>query len=126
MKKSVMKKWVAALRGQSDDGEYSQGAGLLCDSEDKFCCLGVLCNIAPDYTGNWELDEFGLWGFMDSVHTGSKLRKFDLPQSVQEWAGMKDNAGALPMLNGYLTELNDGGRTFEDIANIIEDYYKSL
>lgn len=42
MKKSIMTKWVKALRS----GEYKQGFGYLCN-EGNHCCLGVLCEIAP-------------------------------------------------------------------------------
>lgn len=40
MNKQVKKKWVAALRS----GKYEQGrSALRCG--DKFCCLGVLCDL---------------------------------------------------------------------------------
>lgn len=41
MDKEVKSKWIAALRSN----KYKQGAGQLRNCKDKFCCLGVLCDI---------------------------------------------------------------------------------
>ena len=40
-KKRILK-WIEAL----ESGLYEQGRGQLVDHEDKFCCLGVACNVA--------------------------------------------------------------------------------
>ena len=40
MNKDIKQKWVKALRS----GEYKQGSRFL-HYEDKFCCLGVLCDL---------------------------------------------------------------------------------
>lgn len=44
MDKNVKLKWLEALKS----GEYQKGTGYLRDKEDKFCCLGVLCNLLKD------------------------------------------------------------------------------
>lgn len=36
--------WIAKLRS----GEYTQGTGSLRDSGNKYCCLGVLCEVAVE------------------------------------------------------------------------------
>ncbi len=41
MNEERLAKWVAALRS----GEYTQARGTLRTEDDKFCCLGVLCNL---------------------------------------------------------------------------------
>ena len=42
MKKSIADKWVEALRS----GKYKQGEGFLhSESNNTYCCLGVLCEI---------------------------------------------------------------------------------
>lgn len=53
-----------------------------------------------------------------------------LPESVINWAGLDGSMGRLPTTvdhNGielnYLTELNDYGATFSEIADIIEEYF---
>lgn len=40
--KNLVKKWVAALRS----GKYKQGKGVLRSEKGKYCCLGVLCDVA--------------------------------------------------------------------------------
>ena len=40
MKQKIKALWVAALRS----GDYEQGIGQL-RNENKFCCLGVLCDL---------------------------------------------------------------------------------
>ena len=45
--KEKLAKWVAALRG----GKYRQTKGVLHETPDRFCCLGVLCDIHG--TGRW-------------------------------------------------------------------------
>lgn len=49
MDKAVKKRWLKALRS----GSYAQGAGRLKNYENKFCCLGVLCDILPN-EGSWK------------------------------------------------------------------------
>lgn len=41
MKKRIANKWIKALRSR----EYEQGFGKL-KNGNKYCCLGVLCEIA--------------------------------------------------------------------------------
>ena len=118
MKKNVMKKWVKALRS----GEYHQGKGQLVDNQDNFCCLGVLCNIAPgDVRGNWSQDDCGCCWYMygeDRV----------LPKKIMEWAGMSHDDGSMYMddTNICLMELNDYGASFDEIADIIEHNWREL
>lgn len=123
MKKSVMKKWVVALRS----GEYKQGDGRLVDNTDCFCCLGVLCNIAPDTLGIWEQDALGHWGFRSK---NGYSEQFLLPLPVMEWAEIKDNAGFVGNTEHSrefcLTDLNDDGKTFKQIADIIEKHWDKL
>lgn len=49
MNKEWKEKWIDALRS----GKYKQGQFLL-RNMNKYCCLGVLCDIHPDvkFTGN--------------------------------------------------------------------------
>lgn len=41
MNQEIKKRWVAALRS----GDYKQGTGALRNADNKFCCLGVLCDL---------------------------------------------------------------------------------
>lgn len=52
LSKSLLKKWVAALRS----GKYFQGQDTLCEVSPTgvkvYCCLGVLCDISK--VGKWK------------------------------------------------------------------------
>ncbi len=116
MKKQVMKKWVKALRS----GEYKQGKGYLVNNKDEFCCLGVLCNIAPDYVrGEWIRDkDTGEWEmFGDSEAT---------PRKIMKWSGLKDDCGEYDSDEYDLAEHNDNGKSFTEIADIIEQNWEAL
>ena len=43
MKPEIKERWLIALRS----GNYQQGKGQLKDG-DRYCCLGVLCDIVKD------------------------------------------------------------------------------
>lgn len=128
MKKTIADKWVKALRS----GDYKQGRGLLCEN-DKFCCLGVLCDIAVKNDVAVKVTikggEFFKRRVYDTFHN-------QLPRSVTEWAGMKKNnfGGKFKPLDlpddvmyESLWELNDlAKKNFNEIATVIERHYKYL
>lgn len=100
------KKWVRALRS----GKWQRTAGAL-RTGDKYCCLGVAC----------EISGLGIWDRMGRYISGdsSDLR---LPKEVMEWLGMDSDDGQLDFggTPTSLAVLNDSGKTFKQIANIIE------
>lgn len=122
MNPEVKARWVAALRS----GDYRQANQVL-RSGDSFCCLGVLCDV---YAA-----EHGVKGWSQS--------RFDrdgdgYPNDVVcDWAGFgisgDDDAGALRCSADYdpkveivgkrkhVSEHNDDGRTFAEIADAIEE-----
>ncbi|SRR6266700_7902151 len=106
MKKSVMVKWVAALRS----GKYKQTRNQLHNPKgDGYCCLGVLCKISGK--------EF------------NSVEQF-IPQNIRFWAGLKSNDGNCcdTELKGCsLATYNDNSKySFKKIADIIEKNYKKL
>jgi hypothetical protein len=125
MDAAIKAEWIAALRS----GEYTQGKNLLRDSEDKMCCLGVLCEIAVKhgvipapkrYTGEDELGgyQYGTAGEMSFP-----------PSAVwRDWALLADRNPQVPNPNPDedddegLAGLNDNGYTFAQIADLIEKY----
>lgn len=125
MDATVKGKWVKALRS----GKYAQGRYAL-NTDGKFCCLGVLCEIARADEGLRlevkNINEIVIYGDESSF----------LPRQVAEWAGI-DSSGSIPdnfpveFVNGKghrdtaysLMALNDSGATFEDIADIIEEKF---
>jgi hypothetical protein len=107
MKYEIAMKWVEALRS----GNYKQGQYYI-KNNDKFCCLGVLCDISKQ--GEWK--------------EGHYLNNDEyLPEEVMEWAGMKSSSGCFNVKSGRnLSKLNDNGMTFEEIADIIEKHWETL
>jgi len=139
----VKKLWVEALRSNS----YLQGRDrlrALTAESDRFCCLGVLCDLyrkSKDNTDNlqWESNSNPEGAMSFDRVTGS------LPPIVAIWAGSnsinmsvykpalrdeyKKKFGKTCGINlndfGFtsLAELNDFGFTFKEIAEIIEEHF---
>ena len=99
MNRDIAEKWIADLRANPP-----QTTGRLFDGN-GFCCLGRLC-----------------------VVEGAKpkfLKGLSLPLSdTIFWAGMKSRDGRYP--GGRLVEDNDSGKTFAEIADIIEAHIDEL
>lgn len=95
-------KWVAALRSK----DYRQGFGYLRNPNGDFCCLGVLYDVAG---GEWkQVYPGGCYRIAES-DTGSLLLNPDGWMFI-DWG-----------TQSRLADLNDAGRSFEDIANYIEE-----
>jgi hypothetical protein len=116
MNKDVKEKWIKALTS----GEYTQGKSYLRDEDDRYCCLGVLCDLylTDGGEGQWEQYE-------DSGQSPWKIlgRSGFLPKKVQEWAGLDCEEGwySLNDDNASLTHMNDSGKTFAQIAEKIKE-----
>ena len=106
MKEEIKKLWLAALRS----GKYNQGQNAL-RRGNKFCCLGVLCDLHAKETS-------GKWRRMKVYLGGSVV----LPTEVCVWAGLREPnpLAKTEDLSSSLVELNDGGWSFSEIADIIE------
>lgn len=126
MKKEIAELLVTALRS----GEYEQAVGKL-RNESGYCCLGVLCDIYSKQDGvtdEWDFYE------VNGVRT-YRLLGADaiLPPSVWEWAGMRSSNGSFSSSGGLdssldnaLSQMNDNGSTFSEIAEFIEENYERL
>jgi hypothetical protein len=120
------KKWVRALRS----GLFQQGQGYLrkendgnsegVKSPDLFCCLGVACELAA-------IEGVNISKRKKTEHIDGEY-EYDgstglLPESVLEWLGLSSTDGHFQLENHFtssLTEMNDSGKTFEEIADFIE------
>ena len=114
MNKKVKQKWIAAL----ESGDYKQGKNFL-KNKNKFCCLGVLCDLYAKETGK------GKWNnrnrFTDEKDDIGDSQTLTL--GVMEWAGL-DEANPSFKLDDDITSLaneNDKGRSFKHIAVLIEE-----
>jgi len=109
--------WVEHLRS----GEYPQTDGYLHiktpgleKKADRFCCLGVLCEMAVEAGVVVRFGECadGVHGYRDP---DSEVVSTHLPNiSVKRWAGLQED-----QINN-LSRMNDEGRSFEYLANVIE------
>lgn len=123
MDSKVKKKWLRALRS----GRYQQGRHRLRTKHNKFCCLGVLCDLHAKATGKkgWKEETRGMFGAGFSYLGQDTLP----PQSVCEWAGFP-KVGDLCITNpkvksrngrqSDLAKRNDNRATFAEIADLIE------
>lgn len=107
------RKWLAALRS----GEYQQGKGQLCreqdDSDPKFCCLGVACMLFMKES-SWKRNgsQKDMWLCAGLAGTA--------PKKVVEALGLKSSEGMDTWEDEDLAHLNDTGRSFKQIARLLE------
>ena len=105
----VRKQWVEALRS----GKYEKCVGRLkyYGMSTRYCCLGVLCELAAKEN----IVTAGLNSFDGQINY--------LPLAVQNWVGLRTNDGlpnGIDVDDEALAKLNDNGRTFLALADIIE------
>jgi len=113
MKRSIARKWAQAL----DSGEYKQGKGHL-RKGDKWCCLGVLCNLHAQAH-----PEIAAKQKRKGVYLGSRAA---LPEEVQTWAGMDSYDGYINYDTDLVTMNDAEGKSFAEIAKVIRKRYKEL
>ena len=111
MNQDIKDKWINALRS----GEYKQGTGALKNSNDAFCCLGVLCDIHAKETDTRWVDAEEGWLSNYLGNDGS------LPDEVIEWADLE---GMDPVICfHFISTYNDKkGYSFDQLADLIEKH----
>lgn len=131
MKKEIAKKWVKALRS----GKYKQGKGYLkqftSKNEPRHCCLGVLCELYDQQMKKNHKKTLHSEHMVDKTGTEFiRLNEHDggLPRLVREWANIINPLGEFVNKDRleYLADLNDDGKKFSTIADIIEKNVESL
>ncbi len=128
MNERIKKLWIESLRS----GLYQQGNGRL-RVGDKYCCLGVLCDLYDQEhgTSSWvsgdPITEEGCYVFRLSGDWDGYNWPWP-PEIVSNWAGIY--ADPLDRNGIQLSLHNDGGKhggkeitkkTFAEIAQIIEE-----
>lgn len=116
MNPEIKARWVERLRS----GEYVQARMSLRTQDNKFCCLGVLSQMAADegVISQPELLPTGQY----SYHTDNDSRTATLHPRVAEWAGIKSDLGAYGPYNSLAGD-NDDGADFATIADTIEEHF---
>ena len=111
---------VVTLRG----GTYAQDRQALrtCDG---YCCLGVAADVAasaPEVDGHWEQTYDGvgiIFKFLTNFPTHDPENEmFSLPEVVRQYYGFRTHSGEYE--GGSLVGENDHGKTFVEIADLIE------
>jgi len=82
MDRKIALKWARAL----ESGEYGQTTGALREGN-KFCCLGVLCNLHAQAHPEIAKDETDPEKYMG--------KEGELPEQVMHWAGMRSDNGKI-------------------------------
>lgn len=115
MRKDIAEKWIKALKS----GKYKQTSGYL-RKDDGFCCLGVLCNLHAK-----EHPKIAKTQTNPNVYLGQMCV---LPDSVKQWAEMDTDNGLIynGKSHGCLSEMNDQGKSFKEIAEVIKQNIKML
>ena len=122
MRKDIKDEWVRRLRS----GDYEQGTDYL-RFGDKYCCLGVLCDMAVE-AGVIE-ETYGSLEKVSSFGRDVGDRQTQrLPISVAQWSGLMGTPAVTQECaeirvyagNMDLMEFNDNGTSFEEIATAIE------
>lgn len=128
--KDIAAKWVEALRS----GKYQQGTEYLLavdeDGVQRFCCLGVLCDIIPSVSWFNPNDASQVKAVFRDSYSAE-----DLPFTLTTYVGLRSDAGVIDSgcegLRHYrgeptLAALNDNGVTFAQIADLIETYPEAI
>lgn len=116
MKKEIADIWVKELRS----GKYKQGKGYLRQIDDKYCCLGVLCDIAIQHK------QCPDWNQKTRFYVIDPQNNFNIPPiNVKKWAEL--SLGLDSKSSHCLWRMNDEyNKSFEEIAYYIEKYWKFL
>lgn len=127
MNQEIKDKWIKALRS----GEYKQGNQALCrieQGEKYYCCLGVLTDLFvkefPDVFSIVPKIDHGVQiCYYESIdeYGNRHMESSYLPNKVKDWAGLEHINPSVPIGPGEsLSQVNDSGASFEDIAAAIE------
>lgn len=117
--------WVVALRS----GKYKQGRDALNKNDRKFCCLGVACEVLIER--GYKIEKI----FENCGHPTKRGRLVSygdeceaLPAAAQHALGLADSMGDYDngLRHTSLAQLNDQGRRFATIADIIESAPEGL
>lgn len=120
MDQVIKQLWVEALRS----GDYLRTEGWLNVTDEGFCCLGVLCDLAEKAGVVQASDKYAgrhIGYFSDELGR----EKYDVPPpEVVKWSGLSDSNPDV-IYHGAtctLADLNDNEKlTFDQIATVIEE-----
>lgn len=103
MNKFTKKLWIKALRSD----KYEQGQHQLRDFDDRFCCLGVLCDLVEPES--WSDLSVAGNGFYHNYESGEPS------SSIVKGAGLTEYD-----IDNLVFKNDDNGLDFKEIADWIE------
>ena len=104
------KEWAKDLRS----GEYQQITGQLREGDNGRCCLGVACDTYK------RLTEKGYWAKNTFVAEEDSYCSAELPDIVMEFFGFDKSNPDLAYEQQAITLNDQQGKTFIEIADLIE------
>jgi len=113
MNPQIKQAWIDALTS----GAYEQGYNQL-RLRDSYCCLGVLCELAEM---EWVCESNGYRH--EAISYGKHIHEAEelvLPKSVMAWAELEESSPSVKDSN--LSDINDSGKSFEQIAQLIHEH----
>lgn len=111
--KQIRGEWLEALRS----GAYQQTSGALQDSDNNYCCLGVLCDLYSQHNkdGHWHRGDSGYGFVLPHYNDKTPVVNYAYPQSeVVEWVFLDQEVMSTAII------MNDAGSSFEEIADYLE------
>lgn len=120
--KKLMRRWVDALRSR----KYKQGIGALRvtgptkRSVDRYCCLGVLCDLHDPKRWNNDNDDDGFYpdaAYSYAISDSIWGCQNDLPVDVMREINLSS------LEESVLIAMNDDGKKFHEIADYLEKKY---
>jgi hypothetical protein len=112
---------MTKLVEELETGNRNQANGVLRD-DIGYCCLGVACDISG--VGEWKYDG------MSYIYVTDKHWSIgSLTTAVMNWLGIdtEDPYANMLIVEGagatYASDLNDGGKSFAEIAKAIRETY---
>ena len=108
LKEEHIKQWCDALRS----GKYKQTTGTL-QGRQGYCCLGVACELFIPKGQKMRGPDGCLQGGMPTTSTQPNAPEWLMPL-VEDCSNL---------MGKYLPGLNDGGSTFNQIADVLEDIF---
>lgn len=111
-------KWIQAL----ESGKYNQCTGRL-NNGNGFCCLGVLCEVVGlKFESFRDIDGNLVWGIQEKKHRETHTT----PDKAMILSGMQNVNGYIKSKGLTLSKMNDEGRSFKEIAQIIKENWEEL
>lgn len=137
MREGLKEAWISDLEDEANQDK--QGTGCLADGTGQYCCLGRLMVVAKEKFGlDIEvLDRLTTYGEGDEPGVDERRTEDGvvfaygdthdwevLPKDFAAWAGLDPNPEVYvpdDEMNVKLSDLNDGGSSFMEIANLIKE-----